>query len=75
MTSLIRWITLIGKWGKELVNSIVTGVYYLIVINIIMAVLYISSIIIYLTIGMIIGTIPLAESIASLLATIFFTGI
>ena len=71
MTSSIRWITLIGKWGKELVNSIVNGIYYLIAVNTIIAVLYISAIIAI----NIIGTIPLAQSIASLLVTIILAGI
>ena len=74
MTSSIRWITLIGNWGKELVNSIVNGIYYLIAVNTIIAVLYISAIIVYLILN-IIGTIPLAQSIASLLVTIILAGI
>ena len=74
MTSSIRWITLIGKWGKELVNSIVNGIYYLIAVNTIIAVLYISAIIVYLILNTI-GTIPLAQSIASLLVTIILAGI
>ena len=71
MTSSIRWITLIGNWGKELVNNIVNGIYYLIAANIIISVLYISAIIAI----NIIGTIPLAQSIASLLVTIILAGI
>ena len=74
MTSSIRWITLIGKWGKELVNSIVNGIYYLIAVNTIIAVLYISAIIVYLILNTI-GTIPLTQSIASLLVTIILAGI
>ena len=71
MTSSIRWITLIGKWGKELVNSIVNGIYYLIAVNVTIAVLYIFAIIAI----NIIGAIPLAQSIASLLVTIILAGI
>ena len=74
MTSSIRWITLIGNWGKELVNSIVNGIYYLIAVNTIIAVLYISAIIVYLILNTI-GTIPLTQSIASLLVTIILAGI